>query len=111
VLVGVPLSTAQLNFKGVEASSNILEDSEVLLKRSFPVKFTDCEVGDYYVSDEYRCVTCSAGTYSLDDPYDEDTSCKECDTDKSTCLGGSKVAPKEGYWRLQTSTDIFLTCR
>ena len=54
MLVGVPLSTAQLNFKGVEASSNILEDSEVLLKRSFPVKFIDCEVGDYYVSDEYR---------------------------------------------------------
>ncbi len=51
-----------------------------------------------------------AGTYSFDDPYSKSASCSQCESTQETCLGGSKIAPKPGYWRYDIHSASVLEC-
>jgi len=50
-----------------------------------------------------------AGTYSFDDPYNG-ARCYQCESEQETCLGGSKIAPKPGYWRYDITKASVLEC-
>lgn len=73
------------------------------------VYFKHCEIGDVYNSKAYTCDTCSKGTYSLQDPYDSLTQCKEC-PENAECVGGNIIPPKVGYYRYNTNSDKYIKC-
>ena len=71
---------------------------------SIPVMVRACEKGEAEAAD-YTCKECPVGTYS----YKPNMTCKECDSN-ARCYGGSKVAPKEGYWRSWQESERFIEC-
>lgn len=73
---------------------------------NFSILFKPCEIGDIYNSKSQDCVTCNPGTFSLVDPYSENAVCQTC-IPEATCLGGSIMPPKPGYYRFDTSTAIY----
>ena len=42
-------------------------------------------------------------------PYSK-AKCTECEDQAAVCLGGSKIAPKPGYWRYDVSSDNIMKC-
>lgn len=69
-----------------------MKNSNKLLNLRLPLKFKNCDIGDIYDSKSFECRTCSAGSYSLGDPYDPNTVCKGC-VPSAICLGGSIMPP------------------
>jgi hypothetical protein len=55
------------------------------------------------------CYECPKGTYLLEVPTTP-TECKECNTERAICLGGSTIGPKPGYWRKSNTTEEFQVC-
>jgi len=108
-MIGEPLSTAVLNFQGLQSSSNMLSALGLLMNYDLNILFIKCEVGDVYDDSTKTCDTCVAGTYSFDEPYNG-ARCYQCESEQETCLGGSKIAPKPGYWRYDITKASVLEC-
>ena len=71
------------------------------------VNIRECVVGESLTEDEY-CEVCAVGTYLM-----ETTSaprpCKTCGPEM-VCFGRNNIAPKMGYWRQDTQSDVFFGC-
>jgi len=73
------------------------------------VALRECIEGEAY-TDAGKCDECDPDKeYSLA-LLSEPGNCKECQTKKATCLGGSKIGPKRNYWRESNMTDAFIEC-
>jgi hypothetical protein len=55
------------------------------------------------------CYECPKGTFLLVVPVTP-TECKECNSERAICLGGSNIGPKPGYWRKSNLTEEFQVC-
>lgn len=52
---------------------------------------------------------CDSTGYSLVEMKKPGT-CKPCPTDRTTCLGGTDIRPKRGYWRKSENSTNFIRC-
>ena len=75
----------------------------------FTIALRSCIEGESF-STSGACVEwASPNFYSLataSTPSD----CKDCQTNKMYCKGGSDIGPKPGYWRSAKTTDNFIQC-
>jgi len=80
------------------------------MKGSFDlqVRFIDCEIGDIFETQTRSCSVCTAGTFTIDDPY-KATYCNEC-PENLECFGGSKVGPMPGYWMYNLKALTAIKC-
>ena len=97
VLSGKENDTIEMNFSYTSEYASLTNMTRITLRKCLP--------GEYYVNSSGTCEYCSNGTYSLD----PNSSCKPCPP-SAICQGGSHIAPLEGYWRENTSTDIIYKC-
>jgi hypothetical protein len=95
-------------FELTAASSAIAYDAIDINTKELPptlrveVFLRPCQAGE--VSQESKCVVCSAYTYSLDP---QDTKCSIC-ASHASCPGGSVLDLDQGHWRPDTlSKDIY----
>ena len=75
--------------------------------------FRDCRFGEYLIQSELlnKCMECQPGYWSTGkESQDNKQSCAECDQTSTLCLGGSKIGPLPGYWRMNSSSDIVMAC-
>lgn len=77
---------------------------------NFTMDFRNCEIGERLTEDN-ECVECENGTYSFETNFNNTFSCSAChDFDPFVCEGGSKLHPKENYWRIDKYSDNFQEC-
>ncbi|CDW88635.1 UNKNOWN [Stylonychia lemnae] len=88
---------------------NQLKLDTVQKNLGFSLTFRDCEPGEALLSSG-KCSDCSEGTYLLITSTGT-SSCKECQSDISYCLGKDLVYPMKNYWRSSKSSDNFIKCR
>ena len=77
------------------------------------VNFRDCKLGEYLMSSGQftRCQECQVGYWSVGKSgFDTKQACTECDQTSTLCLGGSKIGPKPGYWRMNETSNIVKAC-
>ena len=74
------------------------------------ITFRGCKRGDVYSKTLNTCQPCERGTYSLVDDVNEMKQCLPCNDDRFFCYGGDKIAAKEGFWRIGSSSDNFVIC-
>lgn len=86
-------------------SENGLSDSGLIMT----VNIRSCKVGEAFL-DSGECSECESGVgYLLKAPIVE-TSCTPCPVTYASCIGGSNIVPKKGYWRASNETDVFYEC-
>jgi len=73
------------------------------------LQFRFCQVGEIYGS-RFSCTLCRKGSMQLNPNPDENTHCENCDLSTTSCDGGDKVGPRQGYWRMNETANIFLRC-
>jgi hypothetical protein len=86
-------------------TENGLSDSGLIMT----VKLRSCNVGEAFL-DSGECSQCEAGIGYLLEAPTEETSCTPCPVTYASCIGGSNVVPKKGYWRASNETDVFYEC-
>ncbi len=74
------------------------------------ISLRECIAGEEYQSNG-KCKKCEANDYYLLEAPNKPTFCKECQKDKSQCLGGNEVYPLPNFWRSSNMSDDFLSCR
>ena len=77
------------------------------------VCFRDCKFGEYLISSGSitKCQECQFGYWSIGkNRLDSKQGCTECDHTSTFCLGGSRIGPKPGYWRMNETSDIVTAC-
>ena len=77
------------------------------------VDFRQCTFGEYLIKSGVftKCQECQAGYWSVGkNDLDPKQGCTECDHTSTLCLGGSKVGPKPGYWRMNKTSNIVTAC-
>lgn len=100
-------------------SSAIQEGRIPLLEPSLPlsdsvtiaIEFRHCGQGEFInkVNATDTCAECPLG-YWQTNPNPDAAYCEPCDSDSTICLGGNRVGPRKGYWRLNKTSDIMLRC-
>ena len=86
---------SNVTLKGVVAGLTSVSEVEVEIRV--------CEPGESQVG--IKCMRCEAPKYSLN-PEDP---CVDCPME-AVCTGGAEVYPKEGYWRYDWRSNLFLEC-
>jgi len=109
VIFGQPRTTATLRFYEFDTEFGFFSDNSLALNETIQVYFEDCQLGDIYNPITTACTTCPEGSYSLSDPY-KNQFCTPCNNEVAFCLGGSKIAPRPGFWRYNLTSDKILAC-
>ncbi|EAS05109.2 transmembrane protein, putative (macronuclear) [Tetrahymena thermophila SB210] len=80
------------------------------------VQFRDCLLGEISLSPTTGiqiCYFCSEGSYSLANPrldiQNTNLQCQKCPATADRCIG-NQIYLKNGYWRIDQTTDEILTC-
>ena len=73
----------------------------------FTVNAQDCLIGQILTSNS-TCISCGTGFY-LFEVGQADAQCKICESD-AICYGGSRTAPKPGFWRESEFTNNYIPC-
>lgn len=79
----------------------------------FQLEIRGCVIGEAQLArgENFVCQKCTAGRFLLEKPkLEEEKRCKPCPADKAQCEGGSRIGPKAGFWRRNTTSDAFLQC-
>lgn len=93
---------------GIPNFINSNEGFSINLKEfTVEANFTHCGIG-YILSNE-TCNICPLGTFHVNLESDYMGTCSICQPGMY-CLGGSKIGPEKGYFRLNQTSDIFLKC-
>ena len=77
------------------------------------VSFRGCIFGEYLISSGQftKCQECQVGYWSVGrNGFDSKQACTECDHTSTICLGGSRIGPNPGYWRMNETSDIVTAC-
>ena len=69
------------------------------------VTLRGCIMGEHNDTSNGICNPCPSGNYSLNPVF----ACKPCPAN-ATCKGGAYIAPMEGFWRPNTTTDVIHKC-
>jgi len=109
ILYGQRRTTATLRFQGYNEDSGFLADNDFILNQTFQVYFEDCELGDTYNPITSACTTCLRESYSFSDPF-ENQFCTPCNNQIAFCFGGSRIAPRPGFWRYNVNSDKMFEC-
>jgi predicted outer membrane repeat protein len=88
VPVRKPPGQYPLTFSSATASNNAIDGVTVLLN------VLTCPMGDVVASTGDACITCVAGSFSLNP---RNTTCDKC-PDNAVCPGAWAVLPAEGFW-------------
>jgi hypothetical protein len=56
-----------------------------------------------------KCKECEAGSYLIALPT-EPNFCLSCKNERSVCLGGNRVYPQAGFWRISEESDDIMPC-
>jgi hypothetical protein len=86
-------------------TANSLPDSGITMT----INLRECELGEAFL-DSGECEACESGVGYLLAAATEETSCIPCPVAYATCIGGSSIVPKAGYWRASNITDVFYEC-
>lgn len=73
------------------------------------VDFGSCTIGENVFSKTNftsSSETCEAGFWQVNAEEKSQTSCTVSYETSTYCLGGSRVGPKAGYWRLYETADL-----
>jgi hypothetical protein len=95
---------------GYRFALTIMYDDEIYgLSTIIEITIRPCRPG--YVLQNYRCIKCPAGYYTVDlvTTNSHDHSCQIC-PETAECLGGNAIQPKEDYWRKDSNTDFIVAC-
>ena len=85
-----------------EIDQRKLQDIEYLINNNISVSFRFWKPGEF-MTDDFRCIVCSAGTYSL---TWNSTKCNQC-LENTDWFGGTEINVDEKYWRnTLNSTEI-----
>jgi hypothetical protein len=107
ILTGPPLTTQQLrittNGINLDKKASAKDPSPYYASVSLRVSFRDCVPGESLQSSE--CRPCPVNTFSLT-PTDP---CKSCPS-HVTCYGTNQMVPEPGYWRPDSSLNLFFKC-
>ena len=79
---------------------------------SVAITFRKCKLGEFKVPEDYNlnvCHDCEASFWQTVADSAE-SSCQACGDSTTICLGGDNVGPKPGYWRLNKTSDIVISC-
>jgi hypothetical protein len=115
-MTGFPTSTQTIKFttsviddtlppNAAYLIANNLSDSGITMK----INLRECELGEAFL-DSGECEACEAGVGYLLTAAAVETSCIPCPVAYATCIGGSSIVPKAGYWRPSNVTDVFYEC-
>ena len=63
-----------------------------------------------YVDENNQCKECLSGQNLIIVGENNEGPCNSCDPESQICRGGPRVGVKAGYWRLNSTADIFLKC-
>lgn len=66
-----------------------------------------CELGEQFTPSG-KCKLCEEGTFTQF-LMTEPGVCNECPS-HATCLGGTQIGPKQGYWRENSLSLTFIKC-
>jgi len=108
-MVGEPNTGATLQLQTLKTNSTFLSNVNSFKSYNLTVEFVVCEIGDVYNKKSRICYVCPSGSYSLTDPYGNDTVCRQCPFPMK-CLGGNKMVIETGYWRYNTSKTNIIRC-
>ena len=107
--LGLSFSTTGIDSSKSSNAAYLALNHKTSTDLEISVSLRTCIAGESF-SVTGACVECPADTnYSLDSlstPGD----CKDCQTTKMYCKGGSDIGPKPGYWRSSNQTDNFIAC-
>jgi hypothetical protein len=92
--------TYRLHFKALSNDS--------IPPQNMTVDVLDCPPGfvQQMQQNDWTCLMCGDGTYSLDSNA---TTCTQCSPDSSECIGAT-LWPKEGYWHSSSASPQFIRC-
>ena len=90
------------NFNFAEYEANFSLQSDVI----FAGQVRNCTRNEY-LTDNNECWQCKVGFFNGDFKQQ----CVACDGTTTTCLGGDRVGPKEGFWRLNGFSMVVLACK
>lgn len=98
----------------VIASEEAVErEKDDLYEIRFQLEIRGCIIGEAQLARgaNFVCQKCTAGRYLLEKPkLGEEKHCSPCPAQKAECEGGSRIGPKAGFWRRNTTSDSFLKC-
>jgi hypothetical protein len=92
-----------------EALLDLVESPNSVVSKTVTLSFRSCQRGEFIK--DGRCEVCPSGSYSLEYPVTDDTSCKDC-TKKNGVTGcyGDVIAVSAGYWRRHNTSEAVLDC-
>ncbi|KAL4460681.1 hypothetical protein ABPG73_000216 [Tetrahymena malaccensis] len=108
---------AVLYFYGFQLLSNQSQRFTDSLAIYINYMFRQCQIGEIIQPactscSLVNCYTCQNGTYSLQDPTQNQNNlqCKPCDYQSCNYCEGNKISIKKGFWRLNQQDDNILPC-
>eukprot|EP00347_Sterkiella_histriomuscorum_P006984 403350694 len=81
--------------------------NQTSLNFNIQINLRECLLGEQFTV-AGKCQLCIE-SYSLE-KQTSPGSCNACPTQKASCLGGSKIYPKSGYWRKSNETATIIRC-
>jgi hypothetical protein len=92
-----------------EALLDLVEAPNTVVSTVVTLSFRSCQRGEFIK--DGRCEVCPRGSYSLEYPVTDDTSCKDCMTKSGVvdCYG-DVIEVSGGYWRRHETSEAVLDC-
>jgi hypothetical protein len=92
-----------------EALLDLVEAPNTVVSTTVTLSFRSCQRGEFIK--DGRCEVCPRGSYSLEYPVTDDTSCKDC-TQKNGVMDcySDVIEVSGGYWRRHDTSEAVLDC-